>query len=265
MLTAQQVGKSYKKELILHDISFELKNGEILGLVGESGCGKSTLARLLCCYEKPSAGKVLYKGKDTQHAKKAQRSLFHRDCQLILQDSLSSLDPTMTIGKTLHEALKYNGYSDAMERKERIEKQLDRVMLSSDLLNKFPMQLSGGERQRINICRALLVQPKILICDEITSSLDVITQYHLLKMLKQINAETGLQIIFISHDINAVKSISDRIIVMHDGTVAEEIYRASGFAYNGKYTKQLFESLPIIHPSMRQGLSRHFAEELFSQ
>lgn len=264
MLKAEQVGKSYKNERVLHDVSLELKDGEILGLVGESGCGKSTLARLLCCYEKPSAGRVLYNGKDTMHSEKSVRAAFHRDCQLILQDNLSSLDPTMTIGNTLHETLKYNGYPDAKTREALIEEQLGRVLLNKDLLRKFSIQLSGGERQRINICRALLVHPKILICDEITSSLDVITQYHLLKVLKSINTETGLQIIFISHDINAVKSISDRIIVMHDGTIIEEICRETGFSYNERYTKRLFESLPITHPSKRQSLSRHFEEELFS-
>ena len=264
MLKAENVWKVYHRERVLHDINLEVKSGEILGLVGESGCGKSTLARLLCCYEHPSSGKVKFNGRDTTHRTKRERSEFHRNCQLILQDNLSSLDPTMTVGDTLLETLKYNSRLNEVQSREKILSILEKLLLDPQALEKMPIQLSGGERQRINICRALLVEPKLLICDEITSSLDVITQYNLLKMLKQINSETGLPLVFISHDINAVKSISDRILVMHDGTIAEELNKSDGFLYSGRYTKRLFESLPITHPSQRLSLARHFDDKLFS-
>ena len=263
MLQAVDVGKSYGREKVLSHVSLGIDQKEILGIVGQSGCGKSTLARILCCYELPDEGKVLLRGKDTAHRPRNERQLFHKSCQLILQDSLSSMDPTMTIGDTLHETLKYNGCPDRARRQEKIEKYLDMMMLTPELLTSFPAQLSGGERQRISICRALLVEPELLICDEITSSLDVITQFNLLSVLKDINRRTGLPLIFISHNINAVKSISDRILVMHGGTVTEELKKSEGFAGRDGYTKRLFESLPIDHPSKRQALARHFDEQLF--
>lgn len=262
MLIADNISKSYRKVCVLNDINLEVKDGEILGLVGESGCGKSTLARMLCCYEQPSKGRILFNGIDMLKQKKKDRMAFHRNCQLILQDNLSSLDPSMTIGKTLHETLKYNSNLNAVERQDKIECQLKELLLEPELLNHLPNQLSGGQRQRINICRALLIDPKLLLCDEITSSQDVITQYYLLKMIKQINLTEGLPVVFISHDINAVKSISDRILVMHDGMIIEELKKCENFSYKEKYTQQLFESLPIDHPSKRQSLSRHFEDKV---
>lgn len=264
MLRAENIGKNYRKECVLHHVNLNVNSREILGIVGESGCGKSTLARLLCCYERPSEGRILFNERDTGSYRRKDRLEFHRCCQLILQDNLSSLDPTMTIGDTLHEVLKYNTYFSTSERQDKIEACLASFLLKPELLRRIPIQLSGGERQRINICRALLIEPRLLICDEITSSLDVITQYSLLEMLKQINKELGLTMIFISHDINAVKSICNRIMVMHDGTIIEELKKSDGFTYKEKYTKLLFESLPINHPSKRQYLNRHLKDEIFS-
>lgn len=208
-LDVLDVNKSYGKESILHHIEFSVGSGEIVGLVGESGCGKSTLARLLCCYEKPDSGKILFCGENTAEFGKKERQQFRRSVQMILQDSLSSLDPKMSVGQTLHETLKYNGVSDVTQREEKIRKTLEIVLLPVDLIEKRPSQLSGGERQRISICRALLVDPQLLICDEITSSLDVITRYHLLGELKRLNKEKNLPMVFISHDLKSVKSISD--------------------------------------------------------
>lgn len=260
MLKAQGVGKSYGNEQILSDVELELHDGEILGLVGESGCGKSTLARVLCCYERPSQGRIMYQEQNMNDAGRKALMEFRKNCQMILQDSLTSLDPTMTVGKTLHETLKYNSNLSFSQRKEKIEQQLASVFLDAELLDRFPVQLSGGERQRMNIARALLVEPSILICDEITSSLDVITQYRLLIMLKKLNQSFGLPLIFISHDIDAVKSISDRILVMHKGKIVEELEKSKNFEYSGKYAKRLFESLPIHHPSKREELVSSFEE-----
>lgn len=264
MLELVNLEKSYGKEQILCDISGKLEKGEILGIVGESGCGKSTLARQICGLENPTSGKVLFNGKNTAEYKRVEAKSFRRACQLILQDNLSSLDPTMTIGKTLHEVLRYNTKLGFLERQQKIEKALDSLFLKKDVLERFPLQLSGGERQRVNICRALLIEPEVLICDEITSSLDVITQFHLLKLLKKINVDRKLSIIFISHDINAVKSISDRIWVMNSGAVTEELNKKDNFAYTGIYAKRLLESLPINHPLKRKILVNDFKGRIFS-
>ena len=263
-LDVLDVNKSYGKESILHHIEFSVGSGEIVGLVGESGCGKSTLARLLCCYEKPDSGKILFCGEDTAGFGKKERQQFRRSVQMILQDSLSSLDPKMSVGQTLHETLKYNGVSDVTQREEKIRKTLEIVLLPADLLAKRPSQLSGGERQRISICRALLVDPQLLICDEITSSLDVITRYHLLGELKRLNKEKDLPMVFISHDLKSVKSISDRILVMYQGKIVEELKKEDGFHYEHLYTSRLLESLPIDHPSKRKSLVHNFEDEVLT-
>ena len=189
---------------------------------------------------------------------------FRRSVQMILQDSLSSLDPKMSVGQTLHETLKYNGVSEVTQREEKIRKTLEIVLLPADLLAKRPSQLSGGERQRISICRALLVDPQLLICDEITSSLDVLTRYHLLGELKRLNKEKDLPMVFISHDLKSVKSISDRILVMYQGRIVEELKKEDGFRYEHLYTARLLESLPIDHPSKRESLVHNFEDEVLT-
>lgn len=265
ILRGERLCKSYRREEVLRDVTLELRPGEILGLVGESGCGKSTLARLLCCYERPTAGQVLFQGRDANRAGRRERRQFHRACQLILQDNLTSLDPTMTVGATLAEAVRYNRDWDAAQSRKEIASMLERLLLEPDVLEKRPAQLSGGQRQRVNIARALLVDPKVLICDEITSSLDVITQYHLLKLLKELNRDTGLPMLFISHDIQGVKRISDRILVMHQGQITEELHRENGFACSGTAARRLMDALPIRHPSQRPALPRHFADPLYAK
>ena len=264
MLRCEQLCKSYRREQVLRDVTLELRPGEIMGLVGESGCGKSTLARLLCCYERPTSGQVLFRGRDAHQGGRRARRQFHRACQLILQDNLTSLDPTMTVGATLREAVRYNRDWDQARSEREIGAMLDRLLLERTVLQKRPIQLSGGQRQRVNIARALLVDPEVLICDEITSSLDVLTQYRLLELLRQLNRETGLPMLFISHDIQGVKRVSDRVLVMHRGQITEELHRADGFACSGTAARRLFAALPIDHPGKRQGLARHFAGPLFS-
>ncbi len=263
-LDVVDINKSYGKEQILHDISFSVGSGEIVGLVGESGCGKSTLARLLCGYEKPDSGKILFCGENIASFRKKDRQQFRRSVQLIMQDSLSSMDPKMSVGKTLKETLRYNGISEEVKQNEKIAENMERVLLPQDLLDKRPAQLSGGERQRISICRALLVEPQLLICDEITSSLDVLTRYHLLGELKQLNKKAGLPLIFISHDIQAVKSISDRIIVMYRGEIVEELKKENGFQYTQPYTTRLLQSLPINHPAKREQLVHNFEDDVLT-
>lgn len=172
---------------------------------------------------------------------------------MILQDNLTSLDPTMTVGATLREAVRYNRDWDHARSEREIGAMLDRLLLERTVLQKRPIQLSGGQRQRVNIARALLVDPEVLICDEITSSLDVLTQYRLLELLRQLNRETGLPMLFISHDIQGVKRVSDRVLVMHRGQITEELHRADGFACSGTAARRLFAALPHRPPRKTPG------------
>ena len=246
MLRCEQLCKSYRREQVLRDVTLELRPGEILGLVGESGCGKSTLARLLCCYERPTSGQVLFRGRDAHQGGRRARRQFHRACQLILQDNLTSLDPTMTVGATLREAVRYNRDWDQARSEREIGAMLDRLLLERTVLQKRPIQLSGGQRQRVNIARALLVDPEVLICDEITSALDVTVQKEILELLNTLRTRQGrgLSILFISHDISLVQQFCDRVLVMYHGEIVEEgtpdeVIRNP----QNDYTKRLIDSV----------------------
>ena len=252
LLSVKELSKSYKTQDVLKNINFEIKQNEILGLVGESGCGKSTLARLIARFEKPTSGAILYKDSNIHDFKKETLKKFRRECQLIFQDNLSSLDPSMKIMTTLKEPLSNNYKMDETEKEKRIRELMGKVHLKEEVLARVPICISGGERQRVNICRALMMSPKLMICDEITSSLDVITQARLLELLKLLNREMDMTIFFISHDIDAVKSISNRVMVMKKGEIVEILSRERGFSYEHPYTRKLFESLPISHPSKRK-------------
>lgn len=253
LMRIENIDKRYGKQQVLEQVSFDIKAGEILGLVGESGCGKSTLARIIGGYEAPSTGAVFFENYNLQKMRGKDLKAFRRSCQMIFQDNLASLDPSMKLMTALKEPLNNNFSMGTEEKESRIRRLMNRMKLKENILPKFPANISGGERQRANICRALLVGPKLMICDEITSSLDVITQQKLLVLLKELN-ENGMTILFISHDIDAVKSISDRVMVMHDGRMIEMLKREEDFLGTHPYTKKLFEALPIRHPSQRKQL-----------
>ncbi|MDO4288141.1 MAG: dipeptide/oligopeptide/nickel ABC transporter ATP-binding protein [Eubacterium sp.] len=246
------VNKSYRDQRILKDISFEIRQNEILGLVGESGCGKSTLARLITRFEKPTDGVILYKKQNIQGLRREALRAFRRECQMVFQDNLSSLDPSMKILNTLKEPLSNNYKIGESEKRERIRRLMDQVDLNEKILPQLPQAISGGERQRVNICRALMMSPQLMVCDEITSSLDVITQAKLLRLIKELGDALGMTVLFISHDIDAVKRISDRVLVMAQGELVETLTRENGFVCSHPYTKRLFAALPISHPSKRQ-------------
>lgn len=254
MMTITHVDKFYKGRQVLADINFEIDRGEVLGLVGESGCGKSTLARLLGGYEKPDGGAVLFEGQEVARLRGRALKSFRQHCQMVFQDNLASLNPSMKLLASLREPLNNNFDLSQTAADHQIRELMAEVSLRENILPKLPVAVSGGERQRANICRALLAGPKLMICDEITSSLDVITQKRLLKLLKHLNAQ-GLTILFISHDIDAVKSISHRVMVMGRGSIVETLHREDGFKGTNPYTQKLFEALPIRHPSQRAALA----------
>ena len=213
---------------VLHDVTFDVRHGEILGLVGESGTGKSTLAKTILGIVKPGAGQVIH---------------YTKRPQMIFQDPYSSLNPAYTVSWILEEPLRIYGKYDAAERKHRVRDMLERVELPEECLEARPSELSGGQRQRVSIATALIQRPKFLIADEPVSALDVTIQAQILKLLKSLRDQLDLSYLFISHDLNVVYEICDRCLVMKDGRIVEqgtvdELYDHP----QAEYTKQLLKA-----------------------
>lgn len=233
-------------------VHFFIKENEIVGLVGESGCGKSTLSRLLVSLEKTTSGSITFQGENIHRLRKEEWKRYRKKCQIIFQDSLSALNPSMKIRDILNEPLNNHYRLTKDEKRSRITEMAEWLKLDKEVLDRFPTSLSGGELQRVNICRALLLEPKLLICDEIVSSLDVSIEASILQLLQRLNRELNMTILFISHDIGAVSYLCDRVLVMKKGKIVEVIDNKNPhYKINHPYTKKLFSSLPINHPSKR--------------
>ena len=248
----------------LNGVDIEIAPGETLGLVGESGSGKTTLGRAILGLAPVTAGAVMFKGEDIAHATRARRKELSRDIQAVFQDPYSSLNPSMPIGETLAEPLKVQGVSsDAANR--RIRQLLEQVHLPSDTVNRLPREFSGGQRQRIAIARALALSPKLIVCDEPVSALDLTTQARVLDLFLQIQQETGVSYLFVSHDLDVVRHISHRVAVMYQGEIVEE-----GAAMQvtteprHPYTQQLLLASPIANPD-EQSERRKRRQELKAQ
>ena len=227
-------------------ISFDIKAGETLGLVGQSGCGKTTCGRTILRLEEPTSGKITYKGKDVSTMNSEELRLFRKEVQIIFQDPYSSLNPRMTIGNAIMEPMQvHNILKDDDERKKRVEELLSKVSLDPTHFYRYPHEFSGGQRQRIGIARALAVNPKFIICDESVSALDVSVQAQVLNLLNDLKDEFGLTYIFISHDLSVVKYMSDRMVVMQSGKIEE--MGDSDKIYNSpetSYTTKLIDAIP---------------------
>ena len=200
------LGKKTYQE-VLHDVTFDVRHGEILGLVGESGTGKSTLARTILGMVKPDAGEVIH---------------YTKRPQMIFQDPYSSLNPAYTVGWSLEEPLRIYGKYDAAERRRRVREMLERVELPAECLRAKPAELSGGQRQRVSIAMALIQRPRFLIADEPVSALDVTIQAQILQLLKDLRRELDLSFLFVSHDLNVVYQLCDRVLVMKSGRIVEQ-------------------------------------------
>jgi len=228
------------------DVSFELYEGETLGLVGESGCGKSTLGRSILQLIEPTAGNILFKGQDLAKVSKEKLNHLRKDMQIIFQDPYSSLNPRMTVGQAIGEPLQAHGFvENKHHKKEKVAELLEKVNLSPDHYHRYPHEFSGGQRQRIVIARALAMQPSFIICDESVSALDVSVQAQVLNLLNDLKKEFRFTYIFISHDFSVVRYLSDRIMVMNKGKIeetgnAEDIYSHAQSAY----TQKLIASIP---------------------
>jgi len=229
------------------DVSFSIKKGETMGLVGESGCGKSTMGRTIIGLYKPTAGQILFNGKVINN--RAEEKLLRRDIQMIFQDPYASLNPRMTVGDIIGEPLDIQGLSTADERRGRIVSFLQMVGLNSEHANRFPHEFSGGQRQRIGIARALITEPSFIICDEPISALDVSIQAQVVNLLKSLQEKLGLTYLFIAHDLAMVKHISNRVAVMYLGKIVElaateELYSKP----QHPYTKALLSAIPTPDP-----------------
>ena len=235
------------------DISLDINEGETLGLVGESGCGKSTLGRVLVRLIDSTSGDIIFNNKNLNSFSNKQLRQQRKFFQIIFQDPNSSLDPRATIGKSIEEALVIHGVKNRIERQNRVRDMLNLVGISPNAYDRFPHEFSGGQRQRIGIARALILKPKLVVCDEPVSALDVSVQAQVLNLLNDLKEELSLTLLFISHNLSVVENVSDRIAIMYLGHIVE-LLESSKFAANCKhpYSKALLSAIPIPDPNLKK-------------
>lgn len=243
-------GKGFRKEgfKALHSVSINIAQGETLGLVGESGSGKTTLGRAILGLAPVSAGTIEFLGDDISHVNRKKRRELSRDMQVVFQDPYTSLNPSMEVGQILAEPLQIQGM-EASAAKKRIAELLDQVSLPTDALQRLPREFSGGQRQRVAIARALALSPKLIVCDEPVSALDLTTQARILDLFLQIQKDTGVSYLFVSHDLDVVRHISHRVAVMYKGEIVEQ-GAASKVTVKPEhpYTQRLLMASPVPDP-----------------
>ena len=235
-------------------ISFRLDAGQTLALVGESGCGKSTVSRLVLRLIEPDAGSVRFEGRDLLALNASQLRGFRRDAQIIFQDPYASLNPRMTVSRILSEPLALHDLVPRSRRRERVAELLHLVGLEPRFARRYPHEFSGGQRQRIAIARALAVEPKLIVCDEPVSALDVSIRSQILNLLRDLQDRLGLAYIFVSHDLAVVKHIADRVAVMNLGVIVETADTRALFASpRHPYSRALLSAIPVPNPATRRG------------
>ena len=253
-LITAKFGKSVRA---VDDISFEVQEGETLGLVGESGCGKSTTGRCINRLLEPTAGRVRFGEIDVRKLRGKRLKTYRRDVQFIFQDPYASLNPRMTFGEIMAEPLVIHRIGTHKEREDRAKEMLRTVGLSPEHIHRYPHEFSGGQRQRVGIARALMLRPKMIICDEPVSALDVSIQAQIINLLEDLQAEFGLTYLFIAHDLAVIRHICDRVAVMYLGKIVElggwkEVYNSP----NHPYTQSLLSAAPVPDPDKQHHRAR---------
>ena len=240
LLTVENLSKEYIKKKTLNNVSFSMEKGEILGMLGKSGAGKSTIGKILLQLSRPTTGTILFEGK-------ALSEVPRRDIQAIFQDPYSALNPSLKIGEILEEPLIANGKFTKEERRKKVEETLVKVGLLETDYEKYPEELSGGQQQRVCIAGAIILSPKLIICDEPIASLDLAIQVQILDLIQKINQEEGISFIFITHNLPAVYRIADRILLLYRGEV-QEIQEVEEFFKNPKseYGKKFLKTSNLI-------------------
>jgi oligopeptide transport system ATP-binding protein len=238
-------------------VSFTLREGETLGLVGESGCGKSTLCRAILQLTAPTSGSVRFAGQELVGRSRRELRAVRREMQMIFQDPFASLNPRKRVGQIIGDPLALHGIAKGGELKRRVQDLLDRVGLQAEHYNRFPHEFSGGQRQRIGIARALALQPKLIVADEPVSALDVSVQAQIINLLEDVQDEFGLSYLFVAHDLGVVRHVSDRIAVMYLGKIAEESGAAELYDKPvHPYSTALLSAVPIPDPKRNSARER---------